>query len=91
MTINVVLVCRDALILGCDSIASSTKAMIEPWRFVEKDGDGNPVVDDQGRFVAKFGIGNYEWVATDVWGGVTKMFELTKSRGKGWNWSRNVS
>ncbi len=36
MTINVVSVCRDALILGCDSVASSTKAVIEPWRPVER-------------------------------------------------------
>ena len=82
MTINVALVCRDALILGCDSIASSTKAVIEPWRFVEKDGDGNPILDDQGRLVAKFDASNYEWVVTDAWGGVTKMFELSRTRSK---------
>lgn len=82
MTINVAFVTRDALVLGSDSIASTTKAVIEPWRYLEKGDDGTAIVDDQGRMTAKFSPGDYEWVVTDAWGGVTKMFELTKTRAK---------
>jgi hypothetical protein len=76
MTINVALATSEALILGCDSVASSTKTVVEPWRYLVKNEDGTPLVDEAGNLVAKFTSSAYQSVVSDVWGGVTKMFEL---------------
>lgn len=76
MTINVALVTRDAVILGCDSVASTTKSMLEPWDFIERNEDGSAKTDENGRFVARFTPDAISSVPTDVWSGVIKMFEL---------------
>lgn len=79
MTINVVLATRDALVLGCDSVASTTKAVVTPWTYVDKDAEGNPIKDEQGRTLARLPPDCIEWVVTDARGGATKMFELCQT------------
>lgn len=76
MTINVALVTSEAVVLGCDSIASSTRPYLDPFAYIEKDAQGNFVKDETGRMVAKFGFENLQQVVMDAWGGVTKMFRL---------------
>lgn len=76
VTINVALVTSEVVVLGCDSIASSTRLFMNPLILTEKDAEGNFVRDDQGRMVARFKFDDLEHVVTDAWGGVTKMFRL---------------
>lgn len=77
MTINVMLVTSDALILGCDSIASRGTHYIDPFDIgLDLDGNGVAVQDVDGKFSVKFKFGQMEHVVTDAWGGVTKMFCL---------------
>lgn len=76
MTINVALVTGDAVVLGCDSIASSTQLFLNPLPYLDKDANGDFSQDDEGRMVARFGFNDLQHVVTDAWGGVTKMFEL---------------
>ncbi len=82
MTINVALVTTDALILGCDSVASTSKTVIEPWRFLDREQDGTAKLDADGKIVARFDYSAYTTVVTDVWSGVTKMFELCREGSK---------
>lgn len=82
MTINVALVTSDALILGCDSVASTSRVMLDPWQLVERNDDGTPKADHDGNFVARFRFEHFRSVVTDVWGGVTKMFELCRAGSK---------
>lgn len=77
MTINIALATTDALVLGCDSVASTSNFFIDPMRIDwEVDPDGNPVKDANGKFSLKFDYGDYESIVTNAWGGVTKMFEI---------------
>jgi hypothetical protein len=77
MTINVMLVTGDALILGCDSIASRGTYYIDPFTIgLEVDGNGQAIQDGDGKFSVKFGFNQVDHVVTDAWGGVTKMFPL---------------
>lgn len=82
VTINIAVVSRDALVLGCDSIASVTKAVVEPWGFYDRDEHGNIVRDEQGRAMARIPTNTHEWVVTDARGGATKMFELSRTKAK---------
>jgi hypothetical protein len=77
MTINVALVTSEALVLGCDSTASTGDYYIDPFAVgLEKDGDGEATVDQEGRLTVKFKLDEVEHIVTDAWGGVTKMFPL---------------
>ena len=76
MTINVALVTSEVVVLGCDSIASSTRPYLDPLRFIDKDEQENFLQDANGKMVARFTFGDLEQVVTDAWGGVTKMFRL---------------
>jgi hypothetical protein len=76
MTINVALVTSEAVVLGCDSIASSTRPYLDPLVFTQRDENGNFVQDEHGLMVAKFRFDDLQQVVTDSWGGVTKMFRL---------------
>jgi hypothetical protein len=77
MTINVGLVTSDALVLGCDSFASTTAHYLDPislpW---VTDSDGKFVQDADGKFSLKFDFSDYQSLVTNAWGGVTKMFEI---------------
>lgn len=78
MTINIALVTREALILGCDSIASASEHFIDPWRHLDRDDEGNPQQDANGQLIARFKFDALRSVVTDAWGGATKMFGLSR-------------
>jgi hypothetical protein len=77
MTINLGLVTSEAVVLGCDSIASTNAYYLDPlaldW---EKGTDGTFLLDADGKFTLKFGFSDYEPIVTNAWGGVTKMFQI---------------
>ena len=76
MTVNIGLITSDALVLGCDSVASATEPLLDPFRFLETGKDGKVVPDEHGKFTAKFSFGDVQRVVTSAWGGVTKMFQI---------------
>ena len=72
MTINVGIVTAEALVLGCDSIASVTEHLLDPFRHnVTDNADGSMRID--------FDMDDLVPTVTGAWGGVTKMFELSQS------------
>lgn len=82
MTINVGLITNDALVLGCDSIASTTTPMIDAKEAVfQKDKDGNFRKDEEGNLVVALDPNGIEMVVTDFKSGVTKMFDLYQGEG----------
>ena len=77
MTINVGLVTSEALILGCDSTASTGDLYLDPFAVgVEKDAAGKIAFDNDGRVTVRFNFTDLQHIITDAWGGVTKMFPL---------------
>ncbi len=81
MTINIALATRDAVVLGCDSIASTTAYMVDPFSLAQqKDAAGNPVKDTNGNRLVSLDLSKLEPVVTNAWGGVTKMFCLHKKQ-----------
>ena len=76
MTINIGLVTSEAVVLGCDSVASTTGYFLDPFSRLVLDKDGNPKLDDKGKLIAQFEMSEIEEVVTNAWGGVTKMFEI---------------
>lgn len=88
MTINVGLVTSDALVLGCDSVASTTQYFLDPLAMPwDRGTDGTPAKDADGRLTMKFRIGDFQQVVTNAWGGVTKIDPsqpVTRCRGSGW-------
>lgn len=77
MTVNIALVTSEALVLGCDSVASTFQPFLDPFSVEwEEDGDGNFVQDDEGRFHLRFGFNDLSPIVTSAWGGVTKMFPI---------------
>jgi hypothetical protein len=77
MTINIGVVTSDALILGCDSVASVTTPMINPFSqpFV-RDAEGQFIKDKDGNFLVPVTRSGIEHIVTDVMTGVTKMFKI---------------
>jgi hypothetical protein len=75
VTINIAVVTSDALVLGCDSVASVTTPMLNPFgQGFTKGEDGNFVKDKDGNFLVP--VKGIEHIVTDVMSGVTKMFKL---------------
>jgi hypothetical protein len=72
MTINVAVLTAEALVLGCDSIASTTKYLLDPFQF-----DVEP--DEHGTATVTFNMSDIFPQVTNAWGGVTKMFEISRS------------
>lgn len=70
MTINVGIVTAEGLIFGCDSIASTTKYLLDPFKLDHTD-------DGSGNFDLNFNYGDLEVQTTNVWSGVTKMFPIS--------------
>ncbi|WP_321850546.1 hypothetical protein [Burkholderia diffusa] len=46
MTINIALATSEAVILGCDSLSSTTDYLLSQWDFIERGADGAPVLDE---------------------------------------------
>ena len=76
MTITVALITNEAVILGCDSVASVTQLYLNPIPHLAQTASGDFEVDADGKYVARFSHGDLQSVVTDAWGGVTKMFRL---------------
>lgn len=76
MTINVALVTNEALILGCDSIASTTRYYLDPAKIMLRDDQGNGITDADGKWQARFEYSDLSEIVTNAWGGVQKMFML---------------
>ena len=76
MTITVALVTSEAVILGCDSLASVTDNYLNPLPFIRQDAAGKFEMDEEGKYIARFKYEDLQTVVTDAWGGVTKMFRL---------------
>ncbi len=84
MTINIGLVTSEALILGCDSVSSATKTVIDPFGSdteFAKDANGKLIVDADGNKVIALAARNVQSVVSSVFGGVTKMFNIYDSNG----------
>ena len=75
MTINVALVTSEALIMGCDSIASSSRPMIDPFNqsWVQDD-EGEFVRDPEGRYLMRLEMSDIQQVVSTLMSGVSKMF-----------------
>lgn len=77
MTVNIGLVTSEALVLGCDSIATATRTMIDPFAAGWAVDDENmPVKDADANLAIPFTLDRFESVVVDVMPGVTKMFEI---------------
>ena len=81
MTINVALCTSGALVLGCDSVASIARPLLDPWSYIRRGADGSPLYDEDGRLQATFEINDVQSVVTQVFGGVTKIFPLCNTAG----------
>ncbi|AIO82963.1 Uncharacterised protein [Burkholderia pseudomallei] len=77
MTINIALATSEAVILGCDSLSSTTDYLLSPWDFIERDAHGAPVLDENGLVTARFPLDGLQPVVTNAFGGVTKMFSIS--------------
>ena len=73
MTINIALVTSEAIVFGCDSIASKTEPFLNILEHI-----GEP--DDDGRFVVTFDHQDITPVVTNSWTGVRKMFSIGANR-----------
>jgi hypothetical protein len=72
MTINVAIVTGDVLVLGCDSIASTTRHFVDPFaRNMQNLGNG--------RYSIEFGSDDIVPYVSGAWTGVTKMFQIQKN------------
>ena len=69
MTINIAVVTSDALVLGCDSIASLTRHLLDPFEF-------EFTRRDDGKLSLEFEISDLLPHVSSAWGNVTKMFPL---------------
>jgi hypothetical protein len=77
MTVNIGLVTSDAVLLGCDSIASTTGYFLDPIEMDWETGPGGEFTKDaNGKFTLKFTHADYKSIVTNSWGGVTKLFQI---------------
>lgn len=80
MTVNIGLVTSDALVLGCDSVASSSEYLLDPFSLIWEQGpDGKPLEGPDGKWSVRFAREDFRQIVTNAWGGVTKMFEIHPS------------
>ena len=75
MTINVGLVTSEALIFGCDSIASTFEYRVNPSKLKHAlNEDGEPILDADGNTLYPVKYEDWQREVSTAWGGVTKMF-----------------
>jgi len=82
MTINVTLVTSDALIMGCDSIASTSQFFLDPMKLLKRNEAGEFVKDADGRYTGQFDLTDMQSVVTHSVGSVQKMFPIYNVRSK---------
>jgi len=73
MTVNVALLTDDAIVFGCDSIASVTTPLLDPFspnHKIEKS------KTDPTKLILEFEAGSIQPYVTNTWGGVTKLFTI---------------
>jgi len=81
MTINIALATSDALVFGCDSIASTASYMVDPFSLeFQKDASGDTQKDKDGNPLVALEMSKVEQVVTNAWGGVQKMFCLHQGK-----------
>lgn len=83
MTINVVVSTYHGVVLGCDSLSSIVERAYFPFRSNASpalDADGNMIRDADGNLVIPFREDQLVSTATNIMGGVQKMFLLHESR-----------
>lgn len=74
MTINVALVTSEGLVFGCDSIASTTAYLVDPFALNwPMDQQGQSLKDAGGKPLMSYDPSMIQQVVTNAWGGVTKM------------------
>lgn len=83
MTINLALLTSDAVVLGCDSIASQSTYLVDPLAIIQRGPDGDFLRDEQGRYLAAVESGHFQRLVTNAWGGVQKMYCICDDRGTG--------
>ena len=77
MTINIVLATNEALIMGCDSIASSTAPSINPYEAdFHKDEKGKAIRDSEGNYLLVYKPEQVTRQMTALLSGVTKVFRI---------------
>lgn len=77
MTINIALATNEALIMGCDSIASSTAPYINPYEAdFHRDEKGNLLTDSNGNLLLVFKPEEAIPQVTTLLSGVTKIFKI---------------
>lgn len=79
LTINIAVVTRESVILGCDSLSSASDWAFFPYRDgaqFAKDAQGNFILDASGNRVISIPHPQVEHVVTTVFGGARKMFCL---------------
>ncbi|HUZ31643.1 MAG TPA: hypothetical protein VMV19_06000 [Xanthobacteraceae bacterium] len=77
MTVNIGLVTSDAVILGCDSVASTTAHYVNPFELDwDRGSDGDVTKGADGKFRLAFDFKDLQPIVTNSWGGVTKLFEI---------------
>ena len=83
MTINVVVATYHAVVLGCDSLSSVVERAYFPFRqrsVPARDHAGNVMRDSEGNLVVPLRSDQLVSAATNIMGGVQKMFLLHESR-----------
>ncbi len=77
MTINIALVTNDALVVGCDSVASATGHYLNPEKISwDKDANNKLIKDANGKYIIRFKVSDLDELVINSWGGVTKMFQI---------------
>lgn len=82
MTINVVVATYHAVVLGCDSLSSVVERAYFPFRSgasIALDANGQPIRDASGNLTIPYLEGQLVNTATNIMGGVQKMFLLHQS------------
>jgi hypothetical protein len=79
MTINIALVTSDAVILGCDSLATALTRVVDLSSVMELDSKGQAVFVEGNRLRLKpAALDDVRTVVTNAWSGVTKLFPLSE-------------
>ena len=76
MTINVCLVTHEAIVFGCDSVASRSAYFVDAFEFLKRDNGGEWAKTQDGKLIAEFDISKAKNLVTSAWGGVTKMLQV---------------